>query len=72
MCKYNKFLYVSKTKKKKKPLGVPTVAQWVKNPSAVAQVTVEARVWPLAWELPYTMGVARKLKKERNLLNCLD
>ena len=48
------------------------MAQWVKNPSAVAQVTVEARVWPLAWELPYTMGVARKLKKERNLLNCLD
>ena len=28
-----------------KGLGVPAMAQWVKNPTAVAQATVEAQVW---------------------------
>ena len=30
-------------------MGVPTVVQWVKNPTAVAQVTMEVRVQSLAW-----------------------
>ena len=29
--------------------GVPTVAQWVKNPTEVAQVAEEVQVWPPAW-----------------------
>ena len=29
--------------------GVPTVAQWVKNPTEVAWVAVEAQVQSLAW-----------------------
>ena len=31
-------------KKKSKVVGVPAIAQWVKNPTAGAQVTVEAGV----------------------------
>ena len=31
-----------------KPVGILTVAQWVKNPTAVAQVAVEAQVGSLA------------------------
>ena len=51
-----------KKKKKKKVscYGVPTVAQWVKNPNAVAQVTSEARVPSLAQKLPYAVDVAIK------------
>ena len=26
------------------------MAQWVKNPSAVAQVSMEVQVWSLAWQ----------------------
>ena len=33
---------------KKLPSGVPVVAQWVKNPTAVAQVAPEAWVQSLA------------------------
>ena len=33
-----------KKKKKSKVVGVPAIAQWVKNPTAGAQVTVEAGV----------------------------
>ena len=29
--------------------GVPAVAEWVKNPTAGAQVTADAWVWLLAW-----------------------
>ena len=29
--------------------GVPTLVQWVENPTAVAQVTAEVQVWSLAW-----------------------
>ena len=36
------------------------MAQWVKNPSAVAQVTSEARVPSLAQKLPYAVDVAIK------------
>ena len=35
---------VTRGKRKKKILGVPTVARWVKNPTAVALVTAEAWV----------------------------
>ena len=67
--------------------------QWVKNPTAVAQITVEvqvqslaqhsglsiqhcfscdvgcsfAQIQPLAQELPYAMGVAKKKKEERKV-----
>ena len=30
-------------------LGVPAVAQWVKNPTEVAQVSEERQVWSPAW-----------------------
>ena len=34
--------------------------QWVKNPTAVAWVTVEVQVQSLAWKLPYAKGVTIK------------
>ena len=34
--------------KKNDTLGVPAVAQWVKNPTVAAQVTAEVQVQPLA------------------------
>ena len=36
------------TRSKEKKIRVPTMAQWVKNPTAVARVAVEAlvRTWP--------------------------
>ena len=40
---------LSKNATKRLKLGVSTVAQWVRNPTAVAQVTAEARVQSLAW-----------------------
>ena len=42
-------LHLSNTLKKKKDHRVPSVAQWVKNLTAAAQVAVEARVRSLAW-----------------------
>ena len=42
---------------------VPTVVQWIKNLTAAAQVTAEARVQSLAQELPYALGAAFKKKK---------
>ena len=65
--------------------GVPTVAQWVKNPTAVtliaaeAQVASEALALPqlqhiqfLAWEFPYVaVHPFKKKKKERKCLFCL-
>ena len=32
-----------------KKIGVPITMQWVKNPTAVAQVTMEMRLWSPAW-----------------------
>ena len=43
------FLFFALKKKKKSILGVPTMAQWVKNPTAGACVTVEVWVQFLAW-----------------------
>ena len=43
--------------------GVPAVAQWVKNPTAVAQVTAEVQVQSLAQKLPHAKGAAKKFKK---------
>ena len=48
---------------KEKPHGVPAVIQWVKNPSAVAQVAAVAQIKSLAWELSYAAGI--KIKGER-------
>ena len=36
--------------------GVPTVAQWVKNPAAGAWVTAMAQIQSLAQELPYAVA----------------
>ena len=41
--------------------GLPPVVQWVEDP-ALAQVTAEAWVPSLAWELPYATGVAKNKK----------
>ena len=38
------------------------MTQWVKNPTPVAQVTVEAWSQSLALEFPYAAGVAKKKK----------
>ena len=45
-------------------MGLPDVAQWIKNLIAVAEVTAVARIPSLAWELPYTAGAAIKKKKK--------
>ena len=42
---------------------IPSLEQWVKGSGvaiAAAQVTAEAQIQALAWELSYAMGVARK------------
>ena len=41
------------------------MAHWVKNPIAVAWVTVEACVQSLARKLPYAVGTAIKKKKKK-------
>ena len=43
--------------KKKGCVRVPTVAQWVKNPTAASWVETEAWIQSLAWKLPYAVGV---------------
>lgn len=51
--------------------GVLPVVLWAKNPTAVAQVTVEAQVRALAQECPYAAGVShlkRKRKKRFELV----
>ena len=40
-----------------KSLGIPAVVQWVKKPTAVGRVAVEAQIQSLAWELPYAAGM---------------
>ena len=47
--------------------SIPSPVQWIKVSGvaiAVAQVVAEAQIQSLAWELPYTMGVAIKLKQK--------
>lgn len=59
--------------------GVPAVAQWIKNPAAVALgsipslaqwvkgcsvATAVAQIQSLAWELPYAFSAAIKKKKK--------
>ena len=70
---------ISKTKLNKSGksghLWSSLVAQWIKDLtliSAVAQVTAVMWVWFLAWELPHTMGEAkRKKKKKKSRRHCL-
>ena len=40
----NKFYSISKMKNKNSKVEVPTMAQWVKNPTAVAWVPLEVQV----------------------------
>ena len=43
------------------------VVQWVKDLALSLQrlVTAVVQVWPLAWELPYAMGTAKKQNKTK-------
>ena len=41
-------------------LGVPIVAQGVKDLTAVAQLAAVAWIQSLAWECPYATGAAKK------------
>ena len=46
---------------------IPGLTHWVKDPAlpqALAQITDEAPIPPLAWKLPYATGVAIKRKKK--------
>ena len=52
--------------KKKRKKRVPTVAQWVTNPTAAACFALEACVRSLGWEFPYAVGAATKNKTERD------
>ena len=48
-------------------MGIPSVLQWVMNPTAVVHIAVEAWVQSPAWELPYTMDAAIKIRlKNKN------
>ena len=43
--------------------SIPSEMQWIKGSGvavAVVQVTAAAQIQSLAWELPYTAGVATK------------
>ena len=45
--------------------SIPSEMQWIKGSGvavAVVQVTAAAQIQSLAWELPYTAGVAAKKK----------
>ena len=75
MCIFlNKLAFTSKKKKR-----IPAVAQWIKNPTAVAPVLIPSlaqwvkgsgvaaatpQIHSLAWKLPYAVGVAIKLKNK--------
>ena len=45
---------------KRQSYGVPAMAQWVKNPTAAAQVAMEAGIRSLAWELPCVLDATIK------------
>ena len=47
--------------------GVSAMAQWIKNPTAAAQVAAEVQVRSPAQELPYAVGAAIKLKTKQNI-----
>ena len=45
---------------------IPGFAQWVKDPELLwlwCRLAAIALIWPLAWELPYTVGVDKKEKE---------
>ena len=46
---------------------VPTVAQWVKNPTAVAQVAAGARFnpWPRNFHMPWMQPLKNKTKQQQ-------
>ena len=57
----------TRDEKKQGTYRVATVTQWVKKPTAAAQVTAEAWIPSLAWELPYAMGAATKQTTTRHV-----
>ena len=58
-----KQIHTGKQKQKKK-YPEREMAQWVKDP-ALLQAPAEARVWSLALELPYAVGMAKKRNTQR-------
>ena len=62
----------STTLYQKLTLGVPTLAQWGKNPTAVAQIATMAWIQSLAWELPHAVSVVIKKqnKTKQNKKTC--
>ena len=48
-----------------RPMGVPTVAWWVKNLTAATRFAAEARVQSPAQELPNAAGEAIKTNKQK-------
>ena len=52
---------------KKNEIGVTALVQWVKDPTSVAQVSVEALVQSLVQKILYAMGVA--IKKNEIMLS---
>ena len=51
-------IYLILFHKKNSINGIPVVAQWVKNPTSMAQVIAEAWVRSMAQELPYAVGTS--------------
>ena len=51
--------------------SIPAPAQWVKDPALLwlwCRLAASVLIWPLAWELPYTVGVALKRQKIKNIV----
>ena len=51
---------------------IPGLAQWVKDPALLwlwCRPAAVALILPLAWDLPYAVGVAIKSKKKKKKLN---
>ena len=42
--------------------GIPTVAQWIKNPAAASQVAMEVWVQSLAWQQVKESGAAARIQ----------
>ena len=53
--------------------SIPDLAQWVKNPELLwlrCTPAATAPILPLAWELPYAVGMTLKSKKKKIIKSC--
>ena len=51
--------------------SIPGLAQWVKDPALLwlwYRLEAAASIGPLAWELPYAMGLVLKSQKKKSYL----